>query len=685
MDTRERIEQLRNELHRHNHNYYILNSPEISDREFDGMMHELEKLEQEHPEYADPLSPTQRVGSDLTKGFEHVVHARPMMSLANTYSIDEVDEWFGRVKKALEGEDFKIVGEMKFDGTSISITYRNGRLERAVTRGDGTQGDDVTSNVKTIRSIPLQLQPGDWPDEFEIRGEILMPWEVFEKLNAERAYNEEPLFANPRNAASGTLKMQDSKEVAKRHLDARFYYLLSDRLPYNNHYDNMEAARRWGFKVSKAMKLMETLEEVDEYIGYWDEERKNLPVATDGLVFKVNSLRQQLNLGYTAKSPRWAVAFKFNPERACTPLRFVSFETGRMGIVTPVANLEPVQLSGTIVKRASLHNDDIIQELDIHEGDSLYVEKAGEIIPQITGVDVSARIPGAAKIVFVKECPECGTPLRRIFGEAAWSCPNKYGCRPQITGRIEHFCARRMMDIDGIGEETAELLFDAGLVENIGDIYSLTAEKLSSLDRIGEKTASRIMAGIEESKNVPFGRVLYALSIPNVGETTAKRIARTVGSMERLRAMTLEELTALPDVGPIIAGCIHDFLRDPVNVANIETLAEAGVRMRVDETQGPSGTALQDKAIVISGTFRHHSRDEYKDIIVAQGGKNTGSISKKTSFVLAGENMGPAKLDKCRSLGIPIVGEDEFLQMINLNGEKPEAEGEAGTETEAEG
>ena len=685
MDTRERIEQLRNELHRHNHNYYILNSPEISDREFDGMMHELEKLEQEHPEYADPLSPTQRVGSDLTKGFEHVVHARPMMSLANTYSIDEVDEWFGRVKKALEGEDFKIVGEMKFDGTSISITYRNGRLERAVTRGDGTQGDDVTSNVKTIRSIPLQLQPGDWPVEFEIRGEILMPWEVFEKLNAERAYNEEPLFANPRNAASGTLKMQDSKEVAKRHLDARFYYLLSDRLPYNNHYDNMEAARRWGFKVSKAMKLMETLEEVDEYIGYWDEERKNLPVATDGLVFKVNSLRQQLNLGYTAKSPRWAVAFKFNPERACTPLRFVSFETGRMGIVTPVANLEPVQLSGTIVKRASLHNDDIIQELDIHEGDSLYVEKAGEIIPQITGVDVSARIPGAAKIVFVKECPECGTPLRRIFGEAAWCCPNKYGCRPQITGRIEHFCARRMMDIDGIGEETAELLFDAGLVENIGDIYSLTAEKLSSLDRIGEKTASRIMAGIEESKSVPFGRVLYALSIPNVGETTAKRIARTVGSMERLRAMTLEELTALPDVGPIIAGCIHDFLRDPVNVANIETLAEAGIRMRVDETQGPSGTALQDKAVVISGTFRHHSRDEYKDIIVAQGGKNTGSISKKTSFVLAGENMGPAKLDKCRSLGIPIVGEDEFLQMINLNGEKPEAEGEAGTETEAEG
>lgn len=669
MEPKERINQLREELNRHNHSYYVLNSPSISDKEFDMLLKELEKLESDYPEYADPDSPTQRVGSDLTKGFEHVVHARPMMSLSNTYSIEEVDDWFGRISKALDGEEFSIVGEMKFDGTSISITYRNGRLVRAVTRGDGTQGDDVTANVRTIRSIPLQLLPGDWPEEFEIRGEILMPWKVFEKLNAERAYNEEPLFANPRNAASGTLKMQDPREVARRHLDARFYYLLSDNLPADNHYDNMLAAEHWGFKVSKAMAKLHTLQQVDEYIAYWDEHRKDLPVATDGLVFKVNSLRQQLNLGYTAKSPRWAVAFKFNPERACTPLRFVSFETGRMGIVTPVANLEPVQLSGTIVKRASLHNDDIMQELDIHEGDSLYVEKAGEIIPQITGVDKEKRLPDAKKIVFVKDCPVCGTPLTRIFGEAAWCCPNKYGCRPQITGRIEHFCARRMMDIDGIGEETAELLYDCGLVENIGQIYDLTAEKLSRLDRIGEKTAARIIRGIEESKTVPFERVIYALSIPNVGETTAKRLARAVISMENMQAMNEEQLASIPDIGPIIAKNIYDFLREPINMANIARLTDAGVQMAVDEEKlKPSGNSLEGKTIVISGTFANHSRDEYKDIIMQEGGKNAGSISKKTSFVLAGENMGPAKLEKCRQLGIPIISEDEFLSMLSNNG-----------------
>lgn len=661
----ERIRQLREELNRHNHNYYVLNSPTISDKEFDMLLKELEHLEAEHPEFDDPDSPTRRVGSDLTKGFEHVVHARPMMSLSNTYSIGEVDEWFERLSKSLEGEEFSIVGEMKFDGTSISITYRNGRLVRAVTRGDGTQGDDVTANVRTIRSIPLQLLPGDWPKEFEIRGEILMPWEVFEKLNAERAYNEEPLFANPRNAASGTLKMQDPREVARRHLDARFYYLLSDNLPADNHYDNMLAAGRWGFKVSKAMKKLHSLKEVDEYIAYWDDHRKELPVATDGLVFKINSLRQQLNLGYTAKSPRWAVAFKFNPERACTPLRFVSFETGRMGIVTPVANLEPVLLSGTIVKRASLHNDDIVQELDIHEGDSLYVEKAGEIIPQITGVDKDKRLPGAAKVVFVKECPVCGTPLRRIFGEAAWCCPNKYGCRPQITGRIEHFCARRMMDIDGIGEETAELLFDCGLVENIGQIYDLTAEQLSKLDRIGEKSAARIIKGIEQSKNVPFERVLYALSIPNVGETTAKRLARAVASMDNLMSMSEEQLAAIPDIGPIIAKNIHEFLREPTNVNNIAHLREAGVKMEVDaEALKPSGDSLAGKTIVISGTFAHHSRDEYKEIIMREGGKNSGSISKKTDFLLAGDNIGPAKREKCQQLGVPMISEEEFLKMI---------------------
>ncbi len=664
-EVKRRIDELREEINKHNHNYYVLNTPQISDKDFDMLLKELESLENSHPEYHDPLSPTQRVGSDLSKGFEHVVHERPMMSLSNTYSVDEVDEWFKRIDKSLGGADFSIVGEMKFDGTSISITYKHGRMVRAVTRGDGTQGDDVTANVKTIRSVPLQLQPGDWPEEFEIRGEILMPWEVFEKLNAERAYNEEPLFANPRNAASGTLKMQDSREVARRHLDARFYYLLGDNLPFDNHYDNMEAARKWGFKVSKAMKKMRSLQEIDDYIAYWDEHRKELPVATDGLVFKVNSLREQLNLGYTAKSPRWAVAFKFNPERACTPLRFVSFETGRMGIVTPVANLEPVQLSGTIVKRASLHNADILDELDIHEGDNLYVEKAGEIIPQITGVERSLRKADAKKVEFVRTCPECGSPLVRIFGEAAWCCPNKYGCRPQITGRIEHFCARRMMNIDGIGEETAEMLYAAGLVNRIGQIYDLKKEQLEVLGRMGEKSAMRIIKGIEDSKQVPFERVIYALSIPNVGETTAKRVAHTVKNMDVLMEMTLEQLTAIPDVGPIIAKCIYDYLREPVNVENISDLRRAGVQMGLSADKlEPAGTALAGKSIVISGTFSHHSRDEYKDIIEQQGGKNVGSISKKTSFVLAGENMGPAKLEKCQKLGIPLVSEDEFLNLI---------------------
>ena len=668
--AKDRIETLRREINRHNHSYYVLNRPTISDRDFDMKLKELESLEKEFPEFQDPDSPTMRVGSDLTKEFTHVVHARPMMSLSNTYSIGEVDEWFERVDKALGGESFEVVGEMKFDGTSISVTYKGGRMVRAVTRGDGTQGDDVTANVRTIRSVPLQLMPGDWPDEFEIRGEILMPWEVFERLNAERAYNEEPLFANPRNAASGTLKMQDPREVARRHLDARFYYLLSDHLPYDNHYENMLAAEHWGFKVSKSMTLLHSLREVDDFVAYWDEHRKELPVATDGLVFKVNSLRQQLNLGFTTKSPRWAVAFKFNPERACTPLQEVTFETGRMGIVTPVANLKPVLLSGTIVKRASLHNADIMAELDIHQGDWLYVEKAGEIIPQIVGVDIEKRPKDALKIEYVTKCPVCGTPLERIYGDAAWVCPNKYGCRPQITGRIEHFCARRMMDIDGIGEETAELLFSCGLVENIGQLYDLTAEKLSKLDRIGEKTASRIIKGIEASKEVPFERVIYALSIPNVGETTAKRLAKGVGSMERLMEMDVEEISAIQDIGPVIARNIYDFLREPVNVGNIERLKEAGVRLTLSEEQlTVSGNALEGKTIVISGTFSHHSRDEYKDLIEREGGKNSGSISKKTSFVLAGENMGPAKREKCEKLGIPMIGEDEFLDMIGRGGD----------------
>lgn len=665
MDAKSRIEELRQELNRHNHNYYVLNSPEISDKEFDMLLKELEQLEEHHPEYFDPLSPTQRVGSDLSKGFEHVLHERPMMSLSNTYNIEEVNDWFGRVSKSLEGEEFKIVGELKFDGTSISLIYENGRLKRAVTRGDGTQGDDVTENVKTIKSIPLILQPGSWPSQFEIRGEILMPWKVFENLNQERAKNEEPLFANPRNAASGTLKTQDSREVARRQLDARFYALLTDDPIFDNHYDNMLEAKKWGFKVSPAMKILSTLEEVDEYVHHWDEHRRELPVATDGLVFKVNSLRQQLNLGYTAKSPRWAVAFKFNPENACTRLRFVSFETGRMGIVTPVANLEPVLLSGTIVKRASLHNEDIINELDIHEGDWLYVEKGGEIIPKITGVDKDQRTPGAPKIRFVTRCPECGTPLVKIFGDAPWCCPNKYGCRPQITGRIEHFASRRMMNIDGIGEETSELLFEKGLASNVADLYELKAEQLSELDRMGEKTSLKILKGIEESKKVPFERVVYALSIPNVGETTAKRLALSVKSMDRMQSMTIEELTAVPDVGPTIAKSIYEFLHDPVNEKIIERLKAAGLQMQLsDDKMQPAGDKLAGKTIVISGTFSKHSRDEYKEIIERNGGKNAGSISKKTSFVLAGENMGPAKLEKCKELGIPIISEDEFLKMI---------------------
>lgn len=660
-----RIKELRELLHRHNHNYYVLNAPEISDREFDMLLKELEALEARHPEMADPLSPTQRVGSDLQSGFVHVVHERPMMSLANTYNVQEVDDWFRRVDEGLGGEQWQVVGELKFDGTSISLTYEGGRLVRAVTRGDGTQGDDVTANVKTIRSIPLQLQPGDWPGRFEIRGEILMPWAEFERLNKERYENEEPLFANPRNAASGTLKTLDPKVVSARRLDARFYYLLGENLPYRDHYRNMEAARSWGFKVSPHMKLMQGQKELDEYITYWDEHRSELPVATDGLVFKVNSLRQQLNLGYTAKSPRWAVAFKFNPENACTRLRFVSFETGRMGIVTPVANLEPVQLSGTIVKRASLHNADIMQQLDIHEHDWLYVEKGGEIIPKITGVDKERREPGSEPIHFVSHCPSCGTPLARIEGEAAYWCPNRYGCPPQIAGRIEHFCARRMMDIDGIGEETADALYRAGLVRNIRDLYTLTRADLEGLEGMGEKSALRILKGIEDSKKVPFERVVYALSIPNVGETTSKRLAAAVKSMDTLQAMTEEELTRIPDIGPIIARCIFDFLREPENEANISALRQAGVQMQLSaDKMQPKGSALEGKQIVISGTFSHHSRDEYKEIIDREGGKNVSSISRKTSFVLAGENMGPAKFEKCQKLGIPLVSEDEFLSMI---------------------
>lgn len=664
-DAHARIAALRDEINGHNHAYYVENSPTISDREFDMLLKELEQLEKEHPEEFDPLSPTQRVGSDLNRSFEQVAHVRPMLSLANTYSIEEVDDWERRVRDALAGERLDIVGELKFDGTSISLIYKGGRLVRAVTRGDGEKGDVVTDNIKTIPSIPLQLRGSGWPDEFEIRGEVLLPWKAFDRLNAERAFNEEPLFANPRNAAAGTLKTLDPKIVARRGLDARFYYLLSDNLPFDNHYQNMEAARSWGFKVSPAMKLMTSIDEIDEYIRHWDTARKELPVATDGLVFKVNSLRQQLNLGFTAKSPRWAIAYKFPAERALTPLRFVSFEVGRLGIITPVANLEPVLLSGTIVKRASLHNEDIIRNLDIHEGDWLWVEKGGEIIPKITGVDLSRRTEGAEPVRFVSHCPACGTPLVRVEGEAAWVCPNRYGCPPQQIGRIEHFVGRRMMNIDGIGEEMSRELFERGYIRNIADLYSLKADDIISIPGSGPRTAQRILDGVEASKNVGFDRVIYALSIPQVGETVSKHLARAVGDIDRLMSMSEAELTAINDIGPGIAASITDYFSHAINREIIERLREAGVTMAMKRDDSVErSTRLEGKSIVVSGVFSLHSRDEYKEMIENNGGKNVGSVSKKTSFILAGENMGPSKLEKAQKLGVPVVSEQEFLDML---------------------
>ena len=659
-----RIKALRNDLNKHNYNYYVLNQPTISDQEFDAEMRELQDLEKANPQFFDPYSPTQRVGSDLSQGFKQVTHERPMQSLANSYSIEEVQDFLRRAKEGLGGEPVQIVGEMKYDGTSISVTYEHGRLVRAVTRGDGVHGDDVTANVITIKSVPLQLQPGDWPDKFEVRGEILLPWKNFERLNRERQYNEEPLFANPRNAAAGTLKMQNSAEVARRGLDAYFYFLLGDNLPYDTHYERMEAVKRWGFKTAQ-MTILPSIDAVKDFIDHWDTERKKLPVATDGLVFKLNSTRQWLNLGSTAKSPRWAIAYKFAPERECTKLRFVSFEVGRTGVITPVANLDPVLLSGTVVKRASLHNEDIIRTLDIHDGDMVYVEKGGEIIPKIVGVDVKQRVPGSKPIEFVSQCPVCGTALKRVEGEAAWVCPNKYKCPPQITGRIEHFVGRHAMNIDGIGEEVAVQLHDSGLVNNVADLYDLTLESLTALDRFQQKSASRILRGLEASRKVPFARVIFALSISYVGETTAKVLARNVHSIDRLMAMPAQELAAIPEIGPKIAESIVEYFAEESNREIVERLRKAGLQMAVAEDELAGRTSkLAGKKIVISGVFSKHSRDEYKAMIERNGGKNVGSISGATSFVFAGENMGPAKLEKARKLGIPIINEDDFLKMI---------------------
>ena len=662
----QRILELRKEINEYNHQYYVLNAPTISDKEFDDKLRELQELEETYPQFYDAYSPTQRVGSDLTQGFKQVKHIHPMISLSNSYSVEEVAEFLTRAENGLHGEKCEIVGEMKFDGTSISLIYEHGRLVRAVTRGDGERGDDVTANVLTIKSIPLQLsENGSYPDSFEIRGEILLPWKQFEALNQERAFNEEPLFANPRNAAAGTLKLQNSAEVARRGLDAYFYYMLGENLPCDTHYGNMQEAKKWGFKVAPVMDILPSLDAVRAFISHWDVERKNLPVATDGLVFKINDLRQQLNLGSTSKSPRWAVAFKFQAERACTPLRFVSFEVGRTGVVTPVANLEPVQLSGTIVKRASLHNEDIIRSLDIHEGDKLYVEKGGEIIPKIVGVELSARIEGSKPIEFVRTCPVCGTTLKRIEGEAAWFCPNKNECRPQITGKIQHFVGRHMMNIDGIGEEVAEQLYAAGLVKNIADLYDLTEEKLITLDRFKERSAQRIINGIEDSKKVPFERVIFALSIPFVGETTAKVLADATHNIDNLMAMNETELSSINEIGDKIAASIVEYFATENNRQTIERLRTAGLQMSVSEEELQNKTdKLAGKSIVISGTFAHHSRDEYKKMITMNGGKNVGSISSKTDFVFAGENMGPTKLEKAQKLGIPIINEEQFLKMI---------------------
>lgn len=661
-----RIIELREVLNRHNHNYYVLNQPTISDQEFDHLMRELQDLEAAHPELADPLSPTQRVGSDLSQGFEQVVHERPMMSLGNSYSIEEVQDFLRRAKDGLGGEPVEIVGEMKYDGTSISVTYENGRLLRAVTRGDGVRGDDVTANVITIKSIPLQLPKDmDYPTRFEVRGEILLPWASFERLNQERAFNEEPLFANPRNAAAGTLKMQNSAEVSRRGLDAYFYFLLGDNLPYYTHTEAMAALSSWGFKVAHT-EVLESIDAVRSFIERWDIDRKALPVATDGLVFKLNHLRQWLNLGATAKSPRWAIAYKFAPERECTKLRYVSYEVGRTGVITPVANLDPVLLSGTIVKRASLHNEDIIRQLDIHDGDMVYVEKGGEIIPKIVGVDTKQREPDAKPLQFVTNCPVCGTALTRVEGEAAWVCPNKWGCKPQITGRIEHFVGRHAMNIDGIGEEVAVQLHESGLVNDIADLYSLTIEKLVSLDRFQLKSAHRIMKGIEQSKQVPFERVIFALSIQFVGETTAKVLARNVQNIDRLMEMNTDELSAIPEIGPKIAQSIVEYFSIDSNRDIVERLRWAGLQMALSEEELSSRTTkLEGKKIVISGVFAHHSREEYKAMIEQNGGKNVSSISKATSFILAGDNMGPAKLEKAQKLGIDIINEDQFLEMLS--------------------
>ena len=664
MDEKQRILQLRQELNEHNYKYYVLNQPSVSDRDFDFMMHELEELEARHPEMADPCSPTRRVGSDVSAEFRQAAHKYPMLSLANTYGEQDVADFYDSVKRGLGGEDFEICCEMKYDGLSISLTYVDGRLAQAVTRGDGLRGDDVTANVRTIRSIPLVLKDGDWPREFEIRGEVLLPWREFERINAEREAAEEPLFANPRNAASGTLKSLDPKVAASRRLDAYLYYLLGDGIGGDGHYENLMRAKAWGFKISDGMRKVKTLQKVYDFIAYWDTERKNLPVATDGIVLKVNSLRQQRALGYTAKSPRWAIAYKFKAERECTRLNEVTYQVGRTGQITPVANMEPVRLAGTTVRRATLNNEDFIRSLDLHEGDYVYVEKGGEIIPKIVGVDTLRRQAGARPVEFITRCPECGAELVRYEGEAAHYCPNDAGCPPQIKGRIEHFISRKAMNIDSLGPETVDEYYRRGLINNVADLYDIRVEQING-DGSRQKSAQKIVDGIAASRQVPFDRVVFALGIRFVGETSARLLARKFKNIDALADASLQELMDVDGIGEVIAKSVITYFHNPVNVGIVNRLRAYGLQMQLsDEQMQEQGTKLEGKSIVISGVFARHSRDEYKRMIEANGGKNVGSISGKTSFILAGDNMGPSKLQKAEKLGIPIVDEDTFLAMI---------------------
>lgn len=667
MDDASRINQLRAELHKYNYQYYVLNRPEISDLEFDQRMRELQDLEQAHPELYDPNSPTQRVGSDLNHEFRQVVHKRPMLSLANTYNKGEVREWYERVSEGLSGQPFQVCCEMKFDGLSISLHYRGGQLQYAVTRGDGVQGDDVTDNIKTIRTIPLILPEGmDWPEEFEIRGEVLMPWESFEALNREREAAEEPLFANPRNAASGTLKSKNSAVVAQRRLDAYLYYLLGEEIPGESHYANLQKAKEWGFKIAPQMRLVTSLQEIYDYIDYWDVERRTLPVATDGIVLKVNSLAQQRSLGMTAKSPRWAIAYKFLAEKQTTILREVTYQVGRTGAITPVANMDPVQLSGTVVRRATLNNEDFIRNLDLHIGDHVFVEKGGEIIPKIVDVDLDARDENLGpRVEFITHCPECGTPLVRYEGEAAHYCPNDAACPPQLKGRIEHFISRKAMNIDSLGPETIAEYFCRGIVRDPADLYEIRREQISGARGQKDKSASKILMGIQNSTKVPFERVLYALGIRFVGEIAAKALARNFKSIDALASASLDDLLQVNGIGAVIAQSVRTWFQNPQNQWLVERLRSYGVQMELTEEELSEHTdRLLGKSIVISGVFALHSRDEYKALIEKHGGKNVGSISTKTSFVLAGENMGPSKMEKAQKLGIRLVGEEEFLKMI---------------------